>query len=138
MNFKLFDNKIVVNYPDSLKGYTLKEINGININNILVEIKDFITYGTPGNKKYEIEKTLLNRKKLFGLPSLRNKNVLSLKLISQEGYEVIKQFSKEETHSKKKFYNFSEYFFGTPGEYLINNGKLIIINYLFKIDLNLR
>ena len=56
MNFKIFDNEVLVNYPDNLKGASLISINGIDINTIIEELDNVITYGTEGKKKYETEK----------------------------------------------------------------------------------
>lgn len=54
INFIIFDNQVIINYPDKLKGSTLLEINGVPINQIIEELDEVITYGTPGRKKYEI------------------------------------------------------------------------------------
>ena len=37
MNFKIFGNEVLVNYPDSMKGASLVSINGIDINTIIKE-----------------------------------------------------------------------------------------------------
>lgn len=62
MNFKLFDNEVIVNYPNNLKGANLISINGIDMNIIIKELDNIITYGTEGKRKYEIEQALFNKK----------------------------------------------------------------------------
>lgn len=68
MNFKVFNEEILVNYPDNLRGSKLLSINGIDIQTIIQELEEVITYGTKGRRRYEIEKSLFNRFVLFGLP----------------------------------------------------------------------
>ena len=53
MNFRIFNNEVIVNYPENLKGSTLVSINGIDINTIISELDSVITYGTEGKKQYE-------------------------------------------------------------------------------------
>ena len=54
MNFKMFENDILINYPDDLKKGKLLSINGISIDKIIEELEEVITYGTVGKRRYEI------------------------------------------------------------------------------------
>lgn len=126
MNFKIFDNEVLVNYPESLKGSTLVSINGIDINTIISELDNVITYGTEGKKKYETEKSLFNKKKLFGIPPLRNADSLTMNFITSDGTMVTKEYKKEETYSEEEMFDKYEYQYGNPGTYCINDDKLII------------
>lgn len=96
MNFKIFNDEVLVNFPEHLKGSKLLAINGLDINVILKEIDNIITYGTEGKKVFETEKALFNKKLLFGLPLLRNVDILSMKFIDLEGNEFEKTFVKNE------------------------------------------
>ena len=126
MNFKIFDNQVLVNYPDNLKGASLISINGIDINTIIKELDNVITYGTEGKKKYEIEKSLFNKKKLFGIPLLRNTDTLFMSFITTNGNTITKEFKKEENYSENEMFDQLEYQYGKPGTYYINDNKLII------------
>ena len=95
MNFKIFENEVIVNYPESLKGASLISINGIDINTIIKELDSVITYGTEGKKKYETEKALFNKKKLFGLPLLRNAETLIMNFITVDGNKTTKEYNKD-------------------------------------------
>ena len=126
MNFKIFDNEVVANYPGDLKGATLISINGIDINTIIKELDNVITYGTEGKKKYETENSLFNKKKLFGIPLLRNANTLTMNFITIDGNIITKEFKKEEHYLENEMFDQLEYQYGKPGTYCINNNKLII------------
>lgn len=139
MNFKIFDDKIIVNYPNDLKGATLLSINGININTIIKELDNIIIYGTKGKKKYEIEKSLSDKKKIFCLPSLRDSNALTMEFITNEDKLVTKKFKKEENYSKQEMPNQPEYQSARPGTYFMVYNNLIInhssIQNRFKEDI---
>lgn len=126
MNFKIFENEVIVNYPESLKGASLISINGIDINIIIKELDSVITYGTEGKKKYETEKALFNKKKLFGLPLLRNAETLIMNFITVDGNMITKEYKKEEKYSEEEMFDQIEYQYGKPGTYCINDNKLII------------
>ena len=126
MNFKIFDNEVLVNYPENLKGASLVSINGIDINTIIEELNNVITYGTEGKKKYETEKALFNKKKLFGLPLLRNADALTMNFITTDGNVITKVFKKEENYKDAEMFDLEEYNYGKPGTYCIDNNKLII------------
>lgn len=126
MNFKMFNNEVVVNYPENLKGSTLVSINGIDINTIISELDSVITYGTEGKRKYETEKALFNKKKLFGIPLLRNAETLVMNIKKIDDNVISKEFKKEEKYSEEEMFNQLEYQYGKPGTYCLDNGKLII------------
>ena len=126
MNFKIFDNEVLVNYPDNLKGASLISINGIDINTIIEELDNVITYGTEGKKKYETEKALFNKKKLFGIPLLRNTDTLTMNFITTNDNMITREFKKEENYPENEMFNQLEYKYGKPGTYCINDNKLII------------
>ena len=52
INFKIFDDEIIVNYPEVLKGASLKTIDDISILQIVGEIEDVISYGTEGKRRF--------------------------------------------------------------------------------------
>lgn len=126
INFKIFNNKVIVNYPENMKGSTLLSINNIDISTIISELDNVITYGTEEKKKYETEKSLSNKKKLFGIPLLRNTETLVMNFITIDGKMTSKEYKKEENYSEEEMFNQSEYQYGKPATYYLNNEKLII------------
>lgn len=125
MNFKLFDNEILVNYPENLRASKLISINGISIENIIKELENIITYGTKGKRRYEIEKSLFNRYVLFSLPSLRNFDELIFELEKQTGEKEIRKFKKNETYKKEELFDYGKYIFGETGTYKFIDNCLI-------------
>ena len=95
INFKLFDDAVIVNYPEELKGASLKAINGVDIIQILNEMDNILTYGTTGKKRFEIEKGLFNRYTMFSLPSLRNSEELSYEFETLDGHIITKKFDRK-------------------------------------------
>lgn len=152
MNFRIFENDVLVNYPECLKGSQLLSINGINISEVVKELDSVITYGTDGKKKYETEKALFNKKKLFGIPLFSNSESLIMNFKTLDGNIITKEFKKNEEYTSDEMFDQMEYKFGKPGTYKIEDGKLIInhssvqnrfkenienmINELNKIDLS--
>lgn len=126
MNFKIFNDEVLVNFPEHLKGSKLLAINGIDINVILKEIDNVITYGTEGKKVFETEKALFNKKLLFGLSLLRNVDILSMKFIDLEDNEFEKTFVKNEKYSSDQMWDRLKYLHDNPGTYEIKDNKLII------------
>ena len=59
INFRIFDNEIIVNYPEELKGNILLSINGINIETIVNEIDNIISYGTEVKKNMKLKNLFL-------------------------------------------------------------------------------
>lgn len=114
-NFRKFNNDILFNYPDDLKGFKLLSINGVSINQIINELEDVITYGTEGKRDYEIEKSLFNRMTMFGLPSFRNKDELVYELLDSNGNVLQKKITKEEKYDN--LFDYDKYMFGNNAEY---------------------
>jgi hypothetical protein len=124
MNFRIFDSEVLVNYPEALKGCKLVSINGLNINLIIKELDDVITYGTDGKRKYELEKALFNKYMLFGLPSLRNSNELIFEIEKNNGEKVIKRFNENEEYLDDLF-DYDKYRFGDNASYKFVDNCLV-------------
>lgn len=125
MNFRIFADEILVNYPDDLRNSRLLSINGISINIIISELEEVITYGTFGKRKYEIEKALFNRYVLFGLPHFRNTNELIFELEKDDGQKIIKKFNKSENYSEEELFDYDKYCYGNNASYRIIDNCLI-------------
>ena len=128
INFRMFDDEIIVNYPNDLRGAVLRSINGIDISRIIEELDDVITYGTDGKKKYEIEKALFDEKKLFAIPLLRRSDALVMDFETKDNGLVTKKFEKQGQYSEQEMFDQSEYLYGDPGTYRIEGDNLIIIH----------
>lgn len=124
INFKIFNNEVYINYPNTLKGSKLLSINDVPINKIIKELEEITTFGTEGKRKYEIEKSLFNSLKLFGLPSLRNSNELIYKILTLNNQEITKTFNKDEEYTEELF-DYDEYLYGKTGTFLIEDNILI-------------
>ena len=125
MNFRMFNQEILVNYPQELKNSQLISINGIEINTIIKEIEEVITYGTLGKRKYEIEKALFNKYVLLGLPSLRNSEELIFEIEKPNGQRITKKFGKNENYSPEEMFDYNEYRYGENATYKFINNCLI-------------
>lgn len=125
INFKIFANEVIVNYPKSLKNSKLVAINGININIIIKELEEIITYGTIGKRKYELERSLFNKYTLFSLPSLRDSNSLVFEIIQTDGTKIRKVFGKEEKYSNEELFDYNQYRYGENGTYEFMDNFLI-------------
>ena len=125
INFKIFDDEIIVNYPEVLKGASLKIIDDISILQIVGEIEDVISYGTEGKRRFEIEKALFNRYTMFSLPSFRGKQELSYTFITPNGDTIIKTFKKNEKDQDGQLFDYDEYLYGNNATYKIIDNILI-------------
>ncbi len=125
MNFKIFDSEILVNYPSDLRNSKLVSINGIDIDIIINELEEIITYGTDGKRKYELEKSLFNKYTLFGLPSLRNSNELIFEIEKLDGRKIIRNFKKTEQYSEGEMFDYNKYRYGENAAYRFVNNCLI-------------
>ena len=125
MNFRMFDNEILINFPNDLKNSKLISINGINIDKIINEMEEIITYGTIGKRKYEIEKSLFNRYILFGLPSLRNSNELIFEIEKVDGQKTTRKFNKDKNYSEEELFNYNKYRYGENAAYKFIDNCLI-------------
>lgn len=141
MNFRVFDDEILVNYPNDLKNGRLISINGIDIDTIVSELEEVITYGTVGKRKYELEKALFNRHILFGLPSLRNSDELTFGIKKVDGEETTRMFYKSKNHSNEELFDYNKYRYGENASYrfidncLIYNHSSVQIGFKDKIEL---
>ena len=84
-NYRIFNDAVVVNYPEGLRGSILESINEVSISKILKELDDVITYGTLERKRYELEKSLFDMSLLFSLPSLREGEELTFEFKTISG-----------------------------------------------------
>ena len=120
INFKIFENEVLINYPIGLKGYTLLSINGIDINIILNELDKVVSYGTEGKRLFELEKALFNELLLFSIPEFSNTDKLTFKMKSPNNEIVTRTFKKNEKYQDS--FNMNEYLYGN------NNGTFEIVN----------
>ena len=125
INFKLFDDAVIVNYPEELKGASLKTINGVSIGQILNEMDNILTYGTIGKRKFEIEKGLFNGYTMFSLPSLRNSEELSYEFITLDGNIITKKFGRKRNELAEKTFDYDKYLYGDTASYKFIDGVLI-------------
>mgnify|MGYP002516008473 FL=1 len=125
INFKIFDDEALVNYPEELKGASLKSINGISIKQIISEIDDIISFGTEGKRRFETEKALFNKYVMFGLPSLRETSKLIYEFTNLNGETVTKTFNRKKSDEEGKLFDYEKYLYGDTGSYKITNNVLI-------------
>lgn len=125
INFKIFADEVLVNYPEELKGASLKSINGISIKQIISEIDAVISYGTEGKRKFETEKALFNKCIMFGLPSLRETSKLIYEFTNLNGETVTKTFNRKKSDDESKLFDYEKYLYGDTGSYKITNNVLI-------------
>src|SRR5574344_1648485 len=136
MNFKIFDNEVFVNFPENLKGYRVLSINGIDINSVIDEMENIITYGTLGRRRNEIEKNLFNEYALYGLPSLRNSKSLTFHLENVFGDIKNVTFPQGFRYPEETYFDYEKYSYGIVADYEFKDGILIYrhssINNKFK------
>lgn len=139
INFRIFESDVLINYPKELKNSKLISINEVEISTIIKELEEIITYGTPGKRKYELEKSLFNRYMLFSIPSLRNSDKLVFKIKDINGKEITKTYDKK-TDYKEELFNYDEYLHGMNATYkfindcLIYNHSSVQMKYKEKIE----
>lgn len=124
INFKIIEGEILINYPERLKGSSLLAINDIDINKIVGELEEIITYGTEGRRRSKIEDYLFNRVALLSLPSLRGNNKVVYKIQKLDGEIEELEFDNVQKY-KEEMFDTIEYLFGKTGEYEIKDGSLI-------------
>lgn len=141
INFRIFDSEVLINFPQYLKNSRLVSINGIDINTIIQELEEVITYGTHGKRKYELEKALFNRYILFGLPSLRKCEKLVFEIDGTDGKKIVKTFDKTTRYSKRELFDYDKYRYGQNATYkffdncLIYNHSSVQIRFKDEIEL---
>ena len=128
MNFRIFGEDVIINYPDNLKGYELISINGYDIKDVLDQLDDVITYGTEGKRIYELEKALFNNKKMFGIPMFRGADSLVMSFKKTDGSIITREFKKDEEYSEEEMFDWDIFAYGNVGTYGVKDKKLII-NY---------
>lgn len=128
MNFRIFGEDVIINYPDNLKGYELISINGYDKKDVLNQLDDVITYGTEGKRIYELEKTLFNKKKMFGIPMFRSADSLVMSFKKTDGRIITREFKKDEEYSEEEMFDWDIFAYGNVGTYGVKDKKLII-NY---------
>lgn len=128
MNFRIFGEDVIINYPDNLKGYELISINGYDIKDVLDQLDDVITYGTEEKRIYELEKALFNKKKMFGIPMFRGAASLVMSFKKTDGRIITREFKKDEEYSEEEMFDWDIFAYGNVGTYGVKDKKLII-NY---------
>lgn len=128
MNFRIFGEDVIINYPDNLKGYELISINGFDIKDVLNQLDDVITYGTEGKRIYELEKALFNKKKMFGIPMFRSADSLVMSFKKTDGSIITREFKKDEEYSEEEMFDWDIFAYGNVATYSVKDKKLII-NY---------
>lgn len=124
LNFRMFDNEILINYPEYLKGSRLLSINSIKIDKIINELEEIITYGTIGGRKYKIENALCNKLYLLGLPSLRkNREKLIYEIELLDGSIIKKEFISNDVY--KDMFDYEKYLYGDIVSYKFIDDILI-------------
>ncbi len=123
INFKIFNNDVLINYPNELKTGKLISINDVSIEKIIEELDSVITYGTEGKRRYELEKYLFNSIILFGLPSLRKCDKLTFKILTFDGKEITRTFKKDEEY--KDNFDYDKYLYGDNATFRIEDDVLI-------------
>lgn len=127
-NFRIFENEVLINYPQDLKGSKLLSINGISLDTIIRELEDVVTYGTDGKRKYELEKALFNRYILFGIPSLRNAEELIFEVEGIDGIRTTKKFDKNTLYADGELFDYDRYLYGENATYRFA-GNCLIYNH---------
>lgn len=124
MNFKIFDDKVVVNYPDKLRGFELKYINGISVDDIFKELDEILTYGTLGRKKFVFERSLFNRNILLGLPSLYGQEELIF-YFEKDGVYNTQVIPNSKIYTNEELFDLNEFRFGDIASYYLKDNYLI-------------
>lgn len=124
-NYRIFDDEVVVNYPEGLRGSTLESINGVSIFKILDELDDIITYGTLERKRYELEKSLFDMSLLFSLFSLRNSVELTFEFKTISGEIEKRTVDKKDVMTSDEQFDIEEYYYGDTGTYDVKENTLV-------------
>lgn len=124
-NYRIFNDEVVVNYPEGLRGSILESINEVSISKILKELDDVITYGTLERKRYELEKSLFDMSLLFSLPSLRESEELTFEFKTISGEIEKRTIDKKDVMTSDDQFDIEEYYYGDTGTYEIKEDTLI-------------
>ena len=124
MNFKIFDEDVLVNYPSDLRGSKLVSINNVDIRQILKELDEVLTYGTLGKKRIEMERALFNRCLIWGLPSLKGSKELTFQILTRDNKLVTKTYDAKKDYQNEMF-DYEKYLYGDNATFEIKNNCLI-------------
>lgn len=124
-NYRIFNDEIVVNFPEGLRGSTLESINEVSVSKILKELDDIITYGTLERKRYELEKSLFDMSLLFSLLSLRESEELIFEFKTISGEIEKRTIDKRDAMTSDEQFDIEEYYYGDTGTYEIKDNTLI-------------
>ena len=105
--FRVIDNDIyVVGAQDKEALFTrLVSINGVDINKIVSEIEETISYGTKEWFEAILVQQLKNQEVLLSLPSLRDSISFNFKLVDENNNVMNREYSKYLNYSRKVTYN---------------------------------
>lgn len=125
MNFKIFGEDVLVNYPSDLRGSKLVSINNVDIQQILKELDEILTYGTFGKKRIEMERALFSRCLVGGLPSLKESKELTFQILTRDNKLVTKVYEAQKDY-KDEMFDYEKYLFGDKNAtFEIKNNYLI-------------
>ena len=124
MNFKIFDEDVLVSYPSDLRGSKLVSINNVDIQQILKELEEILTYGTLGKKRIEMERALFSRCLLWGLPSLKGSKELIFQILTRDKTLVTKTYEAKKDYQNEMF-DYEKYLYGDNATFEIKNNCLI-------------
>ena len=124
MNFKIFGEDVLVNYPSDLRGSKLVSINNVDIRQILKELDEILTYGTLGKKRIEMERALYNRCLIWGLPSLKESKELTFQILTRDNKFVTKTYEAKKDYQNEMF-DYEKYLYGDNATFEIKNNCLI-------------
>ena len=127
IRFKFIENELLVLEPSELRGCKLTQVNDISVNKILEEFEKVITYGTEGWRLNKLERALYIKRKLFSIPSLRDKNEVIFKLENLNGNIIEKLYYKDKVYETIKEVN-------KNAPYEINNNTLIFNHSSVKVS----
>lgn len=125
MNFRIFDNRVYINYPEDYGKSELISINNVLTEKIIKELEEVLTYGTEGKRKFELEKAFSNRFQLFSIPSLRNFDDMIFKYKNLNGEIKEIKLNKNIKYGNEAHIERINEQYGKTGKYKIINDVLI-------------
>lgn len=100
IRFKFIENELLVLEPSELRGCKLIAINDMNINKVIEQLEEVITYGTEGWRLNKLERALYIKRKLFSIPSLIENNKVIFKLEDLDGNIIEKIYYKDKEYDQ--------------------------------------
>lgn len=125
LHFRVFENEVFVGFPAKLRHARLLKINGIEVEEIVKQLDDILTYGTTGARRYEIEKALMNKLALFGLPALRDEQTLFFEIEGVDGERLTKTFDRSLVASSQDIQNLYDFKYGDVAGYKFVDNVLV-------------